>query len=119
VNHRSKQVSTGEAPDLANPPSGCRFHPRCVFAGKRCTSASPPPLQVADNHWARCWLFDEGGVGEPFAGTAHQNGELLVAPQASLVEPGADGGDHWLERRSLSTTVRLQLQHGLAEHGGA
>lgn len=60
------KTTTGEPPDLANVPQGCRFHSRCPFAGSRCVSSSPPALAVGTSHWVRCWLFAEGGVvGEP------------------------------------------------------
>jgi peptide/nickel transport system ATP-binding protein len=60
------RTAPGEPPDLAAPPAGCRFHPRCPFAGKRCSTDAPPAVDVGDSHWARCWLFAPGGVtGEP------------------------------------------------------
>ncbi|MBN8874483.1 MAG: ABC transporter ATP-binding protein [Rhodospirillales bacterium] len=35
-------------------PRGCRFHPRCAFAGADCTEAQPPLLEVAPAHQAAC-----------------------------------------------------------------
>ncbi len=32
----------GTPPDLANPPSGCRFHPRCPLAMDECVTTVPP-----------------------------------------------------------------------------
>lgn len=48
----------GQPPDLANPPTGCPFHPRCPKAEARCSREVPPEFQVGDNHIARCWLLE-------------------------------------------------------------
>jgi len=46
----------GQPPDLASPPSGCAFHPRCPKVVERCREDDPPGFSVADGHSARCWL---------------------------------------------------------------
>ena len=46
----------GQPPDLASPPSGCAFHPRCPKVVERCREDDPPGFSVADGHTARCWL---------------------------------------------------------------
>ena len=51
---RTKPIPKGEIPDAINPPSGCRFHPRCGVAGGRCAREEPPMLKVSDGHWAAC-----------------------------------------------------------------
>ena len=50
----------GEPPSLIDPPSGCRFHPRCPVAMERCRTELPPRFDVGDapGHWAACWLYD-------------------------------------------------------------
>ena len=45
----------GDPPDLLLPPSGCRFHPRCLYAVDRCLQEKPPFTQVDIDHWAACW----------------------------------------------------------------
>jgi peptide/nickel transport system ATP-binding protein len=65
-------VTSGEPPNLADLPSGCRFHPRCPEAGERCRREHPAPISVGNGHWARCWLYDAGGVGEPLPGRPEQ-----------------------------------------------
>ena len=45
----------GTPPDLAEPPPGCRFQPRCTYAFDRC-SEDPPLVGVGPGHQARCWL---------------------------------------------------------------
>jgi oligopeptide/dipeptide ABC transporter ATP-binding protein len=46
----------GQPPDLAAPPLGCAFHPRCPKAMDRCRGEDPPGFTVAENQSARCWL---------------------------------------------------------------
>jgi peptide/nickel transport system ATP-binding protein len=50
----------GEPPSLIDPPSGCRFHPRCPVAMERCKTDLPPRFEIDDapGHWAACWLYD-------------------------------------------------------------
>ena len=44
----------GEVPSLVNPPSGCRFHPRCEYATAECSAGRPPPRALAPSHGVRC-----------------------------------------------------------------
>ena len=46
----------GAPPRLANLPSGCRFHPRCLLAEERCRIECPELRQVATAQWAACHL---------------------------------------------------------------
>jgi len=46
----------GSAPSLINPPSGCRFHPRCPLAMPVCSEQQPPDITVGEGHVAACWL---------------------------------------------------------------
>jgi peptide/nickel transport system ATP-binding protein len=46
----------GAPPSLVEPPSGCRFHPRCPFAMPICSTQAPPRFTVADGHTSACWL---------------------------------------------------------------
>jgi oligopeptide transport system ATP-binding protein len=48
----------GQPPDLANPPAGCPFNPRCPKAEDRCRREVPPEFQVGENHFTRCWLWE-------------------------------------------------------------
>lgn len=70
----------GAPPDLAHPPAGCRFHPRCPHAFERCRVEPPPAFAAAGPvrgagaapeasapHTAHCWLLADmprGGNGE-------------------------------------------------------
>ncbi|GKS14850.1 hypothetical protein YDYSY3_58500 [Paenibacillus chitinolyticus] len=48
----------GSIPSLAEPPSGCRFHPRCPHAVQRCAQYAPPLEKIAGRE-AACWLAGE------------------------------------------------------------
>jgi len=45
----------GEPPDLLNPPTGCRFHPRCPYATDICREQAPEFKDIGDNHFVACW----------------------------------------------------------------
>jgi oligopeptide/dipeptide ABC transporter ATP-binding protein len=47
----------GEQPSPVNPPSGCRFHPRCPYAFEKCKTIRPEPTAVSPQHWAACHLL--------------------------------------------------------------
>jgi oligopeptide/dipeptide ABC transporter ATP-binding protein len=44
----------GAPPDPADPPSGCRFHPRCHLAREACTSGEMTLRPVGDDHASAC-----------------------------------------------------------------
>jgi peptide/nickel transport system ATP-binding protein len=50
----------GSPPDLARPPAGCRFAPRCPKVMPRC-EADPPPEYQVDGTLVRCFLYDGAG----------------------------------------------------------
>jgi len=50
----------GRPPDLARPPVGCRFAPRCPKVMPRCETDPPPLYQLADAD-VRCFLYESGG----------------------------------------------------------
>lgn len=49
----------GEVPSLINPPSGCRFHPRCPYAMEICKKISPKLEKISETHWVACHLFNK------------------------------------------------------------
>jgi peptide/nickel transport system ATP-binding protein len=52
------RIMAGSPPDLINPPSGCRFHPRCLCVMERCSRETPPFFELRPGHWTACWLYD-------------------------------------------------------------
>src|SRR5512135_1533058 len=50
---------SGTPPNLANPPSGCRFHPRCPVAIPLCQTEVPPMIVAGANHRVACHLVKE------------------------------------------------------------
>lgn len=53
---RQRIILEGDVPSPINPPSGCRFHPRCPLAIDICTEAQPEWREVAPEHWVACHL---------------------------------------------------------------
>jgi peptide/nickel transport system ATP-binding protein len=51
----------GGPPNLAAPPSGCRFHPRCPLAGDRCHREMPTMIAVAPDHRVACFAVSGAG----------------------------------------------------------
>jgi len=47
----------GNVPDLVNPPSGCRFHPRCENAMEKCKQNFPDISKVDKGHFVACYLY--------------------------------------------------------------
>ena len=49
----------GNPPNLADPPAGCPFHPRCPLARDRCRTERPPLEPVASDHYSACFFHEE------------------------------------------------------------
>ena len=54
---REEIVLQGEVPSPINPPTGCRFHPRCPFAMDRCSVEEPVQKDVGSGHIVSCHLY--------------------------------------------------------------
>jgi peptide/nickel transport system ATP-binding protein len=52
----------GRIPSYRNPPSGCRFHPRCPHAMDICRREKPPDYLVDEDHSVACFLYDQNVV---------------------------------------------------------
>lgn len=54
-----REVPKGEPPSLVNPPTGCRFHPRCPqFMEGVCDVKEPPDFVTGPDHRVKCWLYE-------------------------------------------------------------
>ena len=53
---RERIILTGDIPSPANPPSGCKFHTRCPYAMKKCSSEKPEYKNVGSEHFVACHL---------------------------------------------------------------
>jgi oligopeptide/dipeptide ABC transporter ATP-binding protein len=49
----------GQPPNLAYPPPGCAFHPRCAHAMARCAIQEPRDRSIRPDWSAKCWLVDQ------------------------------------------------------------
>jgi len=56
------QSIRGIVPDLVNPPSGCRFHPRCKHAMDICRKDFPPLVEIKSGHHVACYLYSKEGI---------------------------------------------------------
>ena len=58
--HRRKELMpAGEIPSAINPPSGCRFHPRCPLARENCAVEEPPLQEARPGHFIACHYAEE------------------------------------------------------------
>lgn len=54
---RDLKSIAGVPPNLLNPPTGCRFHPRCPNRMDICTKEKPEYTELSDKHFAACHLL--------------------------------------------------------------
>ncbi len=60
IGERSTKASLkGTPPNLANPPSGCRFHPRCPYVKDICRTEVPDLVTIKERHRVACHLVKE------------------------------------------------------------
>jgi peptide/nickel transport system ATP-binding protein len=57
---RKHAIPKGEIPSAIDPPSGCRFHPRCNFATQKCSMDIPELVEVDPDHWVACPIMVKG-----------------------------------------------------------
>jgi peptide/nickel transport system ATP-binding protein len=75
----------GRPPDIINPPTGCKFSPRCPYVTDKCKVEEPPLIDAGEpGHAFRCWI----PVGTP------ENRAALVANQQAGLESAIAIGAH-------------------------
>jgi len=61
IEKASKDVAVipGAVANPINPPSGCKFHPRCQFAADICSKVRPESILIGSNHYVKCLLYTD------------------------------------------------------------
>jgi len=49
----------GDPPNLLDPPSGCRFHPRCPYSQEKCVKEEPKLMEIGKEYYVACHFADE------------------------------------------------------------
>ena len=88
VARRSRIVLEGEVPSPINPPTGCRFHPRCRYATEVCSTERPPLVHYGDGHFAACH-HPIGGASPRGATASAAVDPLPVAGESTASDEGA------------------------------
>ena len=85
----------GLPPDLIDLPDVCPFLPRCTYAQEKCEQQCPPLMEVAPNHWAACWYWqdvqkddDQEAVAAKYG---HPDPDSDVDASGDTVVPGSHG----------------------------
>jgi len=57
---RERIILSGDVPSPLNPPTGCRFHPRCPeVMADICPLREPSLFEHSPGHWVSCWLYQD------------------------------------------------------------
>ena len=55
-------ILKGDVPSLIDPPPGCSFHPRCLYARDTCRQSQPPLNEINSGHFAACFFAGQVGM---------------------------------------------------------
>ena len=73
-------VLEGSIPSPANPPTGCKFHTRCMYCTERCKTEVPVQREIEPGHFVVCHLYDDAKAQSlpPQKETDHETTQALV-----------------------------------------
>jgi oligopeptide/dipeptide ABC transporter ATP-binding protein len=96
VEHQRRVILLGDVPSPIDPPSGCRFHPRCPKAQQRCVDEIPPLEPKASGDLAACHFPLEPGenLAEDRPGIEQEEPAVAVAGATGGTELGPDEPPH-------------------------
>lgn len=97
-------VIRGFVPALDEMPSGCRFHPRCIYSFSRCP-VEEPQLQEQDGRLVRCHLYPENDELPPLQKINHLEWNCY----GSKNDPYCEGFIRWFysEKRAIQSSQNL------------
>ena len=55
-------ILKGDVPSPIDPPPGCSFHPRCLYAKDTCSQSQPQLKEIDPNHFAACFYAGQVGL---------------------------------------------------------
>ncbi len=58
---RMPKLRSLDIPSPMNPPSGCKFHTRCIHYMEICSKKEPPLIEAKPGHYVACWLYEGRG----------------------------------------------------------
>jgi len=68
---KKRRILQGDVPSPINPPTGCRFHTRCIYRKPECQRFEPEFVDIGGGHYAACPVRAGGGFMEtPDVGSA-------------------------------------------------
>jgi peptide/nickel transport system ATP-binding protein len=101
----------GLPPDLAHPPPGCRFAPRCIRADDKCRTAEPQLTGQSPEHKFACWHPADGSLTTtPVAAAPHSTKEPRPAGPCSSPQDAAKP-----EQQAIKASVPAELAKPLLE----